>query len=173
MYSMTVLLFSCAGDREKIEAFDHMREILSTEYAEDIEVIHTDSGYIKVVLTAPKAITNKYADDPYTEMPDGLYAVFYNKKGDQDSYISAQYGISYDKRDVVVLKHKVEVVNTLQEKLNTEELTWNRQTKKIYTDKFVTITTPEETISGYDMEADEDFSNWTLKKATGTFNLAP
>jgi hypothetical protein len=35
---------------------------------------------------------------------------------------------------------KVEVINTAkQEQLNTEELFWKPDTKKIFTDKFVTI----------------------------------
>ena len=106
-------------------------------------------------------------------MPKGLNAVFYNKLGQEESNISAQYGISYDKQNLVVLKNNVQVKNEKNEKLNTEELTWNRVTKKIYTDKFVTITTPTETLSGYEMEADEDFSNWIIKKASGKFNLAP
>lgn len=172
---LLLLFVSCTSSKNKevINEMDQLDEMLITETAEDITVTNTDSGFVKVVLTSPLAITIKHPTDPTTEMPKGLNAVFYNKLGQEESNISAQYGISYDKQNLVVLKNNVQVKNEKNEKLNTEELTWNRVTKKIYTDKFVTITTPTETLSGYEMEADEDFSNWFIKKASGKFNLAP
>jgi LPS export ABC transporter protein LptC len=156
-----------------LKEIDSLTELINSERAENIEIFHTDSGFLKVILKAPEAITVRNIDDPYTEMPKGLTADFLNRDGLTESFIKADYGISYEVSDLVVLKKNVEVQNIKNEKLNTEELNWDRKTKKIYTEKFVTITTPTETLSGYEMEADEDFSNWVIKKASGKVNLAP
>lgn len=171
---LTTLFLSCGNaDKEVLEEMDALRELLQTERTEDMILFHTDSGFLKLKMESPLAINVRDADEPYTEMPKGLYAEFYDREGNIENTIQSEYGISYENRNLVILRNNVEVVNSKQEQLQTEELFWNRETRKIYTDKFVTITTPTETLSGYEMEADEDFSNWIIKKASGKFNLAP
>lgn len=168
------MLFFISCSKRDIKILDEINELdemLNTEIAENIEILNTDSGFVKVILTSPKAITKRGGDNPYTEMPEGLKAIFYNRNGEEESTISSLYGINYENKDIIILRNKVDVINVKKERLETEELTWNKITKKIYTDKFVKITTPTETLSGYGMEADEDFSNWIIKKASGNFNL--
>lgn len=63
------------------------------------------------------------------------------------------------------------MVNEKNEKLNTEHLIWNERTKKIYSDDFVKITTPDEIIFGNGFEADQDFSRYKIMKIKGTINL--
>jgi len=153
-----------------MDAFD---ALLQTETAENLVIEHTDSGLLKLILETPKAITKRGVKRPSTEMPEGLHAKFFNKLGEVESTISAEYGIHYPEEATVLLRNKVDVVNVKQERLETEELIWNQNTRKISTTKFVKITTPNETLKGYGMEADEDFSNWVIKDASGNFRLDP
>jgi hypothetical protein len=51
--------------------------------------------------------------------------------------------------------------------IETEGLVWDESTQKIYSDRFITITTATEIIKGYGFESDYDFQNWELKKVTG------
>lgn len=150
---------------------DKLQEMLTTETADDIEIEYTDSGFLKAVLTSPKAISRRGNENSYTEMPTGLLAKFYNQKKEIESTVSAEYGIKYEQEHKIILRKNVDVVNVKNERLNTEELIWDQNTKKIYTDKFVKITTPTEILTGYGLVADEDFSNWVIKKASGEFNL--
>jgi hypothetical protein len=55
--------------------------------------------------------------------------------------------------------------------LQTEELFWSPKDKKIYTDKFVIITTPTEIIKGEGLVANEDFSYYEIQKPTGIIAL--
>jgi lipopolysaccharide assembly outer membrane protein LptD (OstA) len=48
---------------------------------------------------------------------------------------------------------------------------WNQAEKKIYATGFVRITTPDEIIYGNGLEAKEDFSEYTIKKVTGTVKI--
>ena len=58
----------------------------------------------------------------------------------------------------------------LQQTLSTEELYWNPITKKVYSDKKVTILTPRESITALGgMDASEDFSKYSLRKPKGIF----
>ncbi|WP_460880264.1 LPS export ABC transporter periplasmic protein LptC [Pontibacter rugosus] len=65
------------------------------------------------------------------------------------------------------------VVNNLkkQEKLETEELYWNRNKAKVYTDKFVIFTTAEQRLTGTGFTANQDLSRYSITKVTGVFNF--
>jgi LPS export ABC transporter protein LptC len=154
-----------------ISEMDAMNKVLSTENAENVEITHTDSGYLKVVLKAPKVLAVKDPENPYVEMKEGLTADFYNRQKEKESNISSEYGINYQAKKLIVLKKNVKVVNTKGEKLFTEELFWDQTKEKIYTDKFVKIVTPDQTLTGYGMESNQDFTNWQIKKASGELNL--
>ena len=58
--------------------------------------------------------------------------------------------------------------NFKDEQLNTEKLFWNQETKKIYTDGFVTINTENQTVMGFGFSSDENFKNYKLSNITGT-----
>ena len=48
---------------------------------------------------------------------------------------------------------------------------WKRKDKKIYSTKFVKITTAEEIIMGEGLEANEDFSDYVIKKVKGIIKV--
>ena len=85
--------------------------------------------------------------------------------------MSANYGMYYSKKDEMMVRDDVAIVNTKGELLNTEELTWKRREGKIYSDKFVRITTPDEIIYGTGFEAKQDFSDYTIKNISGTIKV--
>jgi hypothetical protein len=62
-------------------------------------------------------------------------------------------------------------VNTKGERLNTEEIIWDEQKKKIYSDKYVTIHTKDEILFGYGFESNEDFSKYKIFKLSGTIRM--
>jgi lipopolysaccharide export system protein LptC len=65
----------------------------------------------------------------------------------------------------------VEVMNVKGERLNTEELHWDQKSGKIYTDKFVRITTADQIIMGDGMTANQTFTEWEINRYRGTINL--
>jgi LPS export ABC transporter protein LptC len=71
----------------------------------------------------------------------------------------------------MVARNDVVVINSKGEKLKTEELSWSKKHHRIFTDEFVTITTEDEVIYGHGLEANEDFSKYTIKKISGTIEM--
>jgi LPS export ABC transporter protein LptC len=57
--------------------------------------------------------------------------------------------------------------------LQSEELFWDPNKQKIYTDKFVTIRDKETLFNGTGMEADQNFKNYTLKKLRDSRTILP
>jgi lipopolysaccharide assembly outer membrane protein LptD (OstA) len=63
------------------------------------------------------------------------------------------------------------LVNSKGEQLNAEELIWDQNKKKIYSDKFVKVTTEDEIMFGNGFESNEDFSEYKVKKLTGQLKI--
>ena len=104
-------------------------------------------------------------------MPKGMDVFFYDRFGKEQSKLTANYGIGYEtdnRINTMEAKGNVVVVNLKGDRLNTEHLTWNSQTKKVYTDEFVKITTKDEVIWGNGLTANEDFSEYEIKHVKGT-----
>lgn len=168
IYSILLLAFvfnACENDMAKVNQIANKNDI-NVETIIESETIYSDNGKVKAKLNAPilKVYNTK---DPYKELPDGLTLIFYNDSIKENGRLTAKYGISYDLKQKVTVKRNVIVINVKGEKLLTEELHWDVSHHTIRTDKAVTIITNNEKIDGEGMEADEDFSNYKIKKIKG------
>jgi LPS export ABC transporter protein LptC len=109
--------------------------------------------------------------DPFTEMEEGVSAVFYSVDGVAESNLRADYAINYEKKKIIHLKNNVHVVNSKNEELMSEELFWDQNTKEIYTDKQVQIKRGEEIIIGDSLRSNETFTKYRISRPTGKMNM--
>jgi LPS export ABC transporter protein LptC len=135
----------------------------------DVTTLYSDSAKVLIKLKAPVQQEFENGDGVF---PKGLYIEFYDKAGQISSTLRANYGKQQKNKNLYLVRGHVVFVNRLKkEKLETEELYWDKSKQKIYTDKFVTITTPERMITGTGLEADQDFSNYRILNPTGILDL--
>lgn len=73
----------------------------------------------------------------------------------------------YDADRRFLAEGRVEVRTETGKTLRSEELTWDEADARLRTDGFVSITTPEEQLQGYRLDADEDLDTYTLARITG------
>ncbi len=134
----------------------------------DLETIYTDSGRIKLKIQAP--LVERYSEDIKKKIyfTHGILVHFYNKDGIEESYMSSKYAIYHEEDNLWEASDSVVVVNSEGEILNTELLFWDEKTERIYSSKFVKITTLHDIIHGEGFEANQSFSTWKIKKMTGT-----
>ena len=150
------MLFSCENSITTIQAIT-MQNTLPLVTAYDIEYERTDSGYRQVILTAPY-MERYQGSNPYAVFPDGFKVTFYDTTGNPNSFISANYGISYEKKKLMRARNDVVVRNYgTEEQLNTENLVWDQRKKLIYANTFVKITTPDKVVYGDSLKAHESF----------------
>ncbi|RAU84224.1 LPS export ABC transporter periplasmic protein LptC [Pontibacter arcticus] len=135
----------------------------------DALTLFSDSARLQIKLTAPVQQEFENGDGVF---PDGLYLEFYGEPGQLTTTIKANYGKQDRNKDVYMVRGNV-IVSNIQKKetLKTEELFWDKSKAQIYTDKFVTVVTPEEVITGEGLRAKQDFSEYSLKRVTGNFSI--
>ncbi|MBL7882798.1 MAG: LPS export ABC transporter periplasmic protein LptC [Bacteroidia bacterium] len=172
---LTSLFFvACENDIAKVNSITaELQNKLPIESGKNVEIIYSDSAKVKAKLTAPQLdryITKK----SQMVFPKGLAVIFYDGQQKQKNKLTANYGVGYDngtQLEKMEVKNNVVVVNEKGDKLETEHLTWNAATQKIFTDKFVKITTKEEVIWGDGLEANQDFSEYEIKNVKGQLSI--
>ncbi|MBY0424317.1 MAG: LPS export ABC transporter periplasmic protein LptC [Cytophagales bacterium] len=135
--------------------------------AYNIETLYSDSGKVKVRLRAP--VQFEYANGD-RRFPNGIHIEFFKKNGEINSVLTANKGYYFKQTDNYKVTGNVVIENNVEnKKLNSEELLWEPQLKRVSTDKFVRIQTPTEILTGIGMTASQDFKFYKILKPTGVF----
>ncbi len=165
---LLITLYGCeeAKTTKKVEPFNGPIETIN-----NVEMHYSEAAQLKVTLKTPKQL--RYLNDD-RKYPKQVNIVFYNPTGQPVTTLRSDSG-RYDKaKDLYTVMGNVVVINTQkQEKLLTPTLNWKPSTKKIYTEKRVTIISQltGEKLYGIGMDANQDFSQYSIRKPTGIFNV--
>ncbi len=165
----SAFIFSCETDMSEIKKISSPDEA-QVEVGKKIELLYSSQGKVRARLLAPELLRHR-TKTPFSEMPKGLKMYFYNDSMVAESKLTAKYGVTYEKSNEMIVRDSVVVINLNGEKLETEELIWNEQTQKITSNKFVKIQTKDEIIYGDGLEANNDLTNYKIKKIRGTIHL--
>ena len=169
-FCLAIFFSSCENDIEKINLVSKVDDT-PVERAENIDVLYSDSGFVKMKLSGPVLERYPNASDPYILFPKGMKTLFYDRALTITSRLSAEYGIRYENSQRMEARKNVEVINEKGDKLNTEHLTYDQADGKVHSDEFVKITTADEIIYGTGLEANEDFSRYRIFNIKGIINL--
>lgn len=167
VFLMTVLV-SCQD-----EVDSSMLEVYQgpTSVAYDVELLHSDSAIIRTNLKAKKQLEYPTGD---FEFPEGIDISFFDKEGTLTTTMRADRGYYINSDNLYRGEGDVQVHNLEKDqKLSSEELFWNPNTERIYTEKFVTIQEKETIFNGTGMEADQGFNEYKLFKVTNSKTILP
>ena len=140
------------------------------EEAENIEVLYSESGMLKVRMKTAKQIKAGSEDKIF---PKKVFVDFFAPTGQVTTTLQSDSGRYEYRTGLYKVKGNVKVINTAkQERLLTDELTWNPQTQKVYTDKRVVVENQitGERLNGLGLDANQDFTQYSIRKPTGFFN---
>ena len=168
------MLFSCENSIKDVKQFIDYDTITGL-MAYDVVIERSDSGMLVAKLSAPVMISleNDNADSSMLEFPKGFTAYMFDI-GDTmpTSMIRGDYGVNFEKKELVIARHNVVVTNMkTQETLETETLFWDQKKKKIYTSNVVKISSPDKIIFGDSLTATEDFSRREIFGIRATIEL--
>jgi LPS export ABC transporter protein LptC len=161
-----MLVSGCVTDLEEVERVTS-DEHLPVQTTSNSRITYTDSGRVKFVIEA--GFIERYPDEdrPVDRFSHGIKVLSYNNLGTLESELTAERASNYPDENIMIARDSVILRSKEGKMLNTEELTWNEAEARIYTDKFVKITTPTEILYGDGLEASEDFSSYEILNIKG------
>lgn len=170
--SLFVLLTVCNACENNWNEIKKISDKIDAEVetAYNIEILYSTDASIRARLLSSE-LKRFNTRKPYLEFNNGLRVLFFDEQLVESSRLTAGYGRIDETTNEMIARNNVEVINIKGEKLNSEELIWNNKNKKIYTEKFVTIQTKDEIIYGDGLEANEDLTNYKIKKIRGTIQV--
>lgn len=160
---------SCVNDMAKVNRIASDKEA-SREVVKNVFTTYSVQGKLRAKLRSPELVVTSMPK-PGKEMPAGLEVQFYDDSLRENGKLSAKYGFNDEMHNTIIVRKNVVVVNVKGEQLETEELNWDMNKHILFTDKFVKITTDGEQLFGEGMVAQEDFTNYKIKKLRGTVKL--
>lgn len=165
-----ILLLSCGGNNSADD--EQNLEKIVTHKTDTLTVYQSEDGKIKYRFEAPLMEVYEYAKQPYTEFREGLFITTYNDSTMAvESTLRADYGLVLDQQDLWEAKGNVVATNARGEKLETQQLFWNRRTNRIYSNVDSKVTMRNTVQVGTGFESDEEFKDWTFRQAVSTFEF--
>ena len=163
----TLLFASCEPKTDKIGAvYNGPFEIVN-----DLVVKYSEQGNMKVYVKTPKSLT--YQNETRV-FPDSVNISFFDSLGTVVTTLRSDSG-RYDRNaDVYIVMGNVRVVKSeTKEILTTSELRWSPGTRKVSTDKALSVKNirTSEITNAIGMDAEQDFSRIKFRKATGVYKF--
>lgn len=136
---------------------------------DSVNTMMTDSAEMQVRIIAPKEQAYNNGDK---EWKKGLYLQYYDKEGAVTTTFKSDYAFYDREKHLYKGVGKVAVQNRMNgDELNTEELFWDPNEKRFFTDRYVTISTSTELHTGEGLTASEDFTYYKIIAPSGSFPL--
>jgi LPS export ABC transporter protein LptC len=146
--------------------------LANIEIGKDAVLYYSDSAQVKALIQTGEL--TRYLDKAMEkeEFNQGVIVDFFDGSGNVYSRLESQTGERFPSKNQVIVRDSVVFTNFDNgNKLESEELFWDQNKKIIYTDRFVKLTTQEDTILSFGFKADENFTWYELKSIQGVKNM--
>jgi LPS export ABC transporter protein LptC len=168
------ILSGCRNEAE-IDALLKKEISLDIEKGKGIRMVYSDSAQVKLIVEAPEMIRSSEFGQQKDFFPAGIFVEFIGPDRKPFSWLEANEAVREENSGKIVAKGRVVFENNRDQKLETPELIWDEQQKKVYTDKIVRITEPSrgDTTYGFGFSANQEFTIFEIrKKVLGRRNIA-
>jgi LPS export ABC transporter protein LptC len=165
-FNLIFFLSACVNDLETIQKITYDPKS-PDEVTQNLHVLYVDSGYAKIELFAKYSETF-HKPEELTKLKDGIKVNFFKENGEIVSTLTALYGEVNMQKGVIFVKDSVQLYNhAKQQRMETEQLNWNRQDSSVFTNTGVMVSSPKGTLYGEGIRTKQDFSTYTFIKPYG------
>jgi LPS export ABC transporter protein LptC len=130
-------MYSCENDVNVVRELGKKKP--GIEEGKDIESYLSTNGKMRAHLTAPLLLRYQGDSGRRAEFPNSLHVDFFNDSAKVESQLRARYGRYMENENKVYLRDSVVVFNIKGDTLFCEDLYWDQDLQKFYSDKKVTL----------------------------------
>jgi LPS export ABC transporter protein LptC len=152
----------CGNTLEEIEQVSTNQEG-PTEISEGVTIMFSDNGVPKIKLESPLMHRYEELEESYLKCPIGMVVTFFDSIGNEESQLTANYGVYYSTKEYIMVQDSVVFLNNKEERLDTELLHIDFKKDSVYTHEKVTVTTPKGGISGTGLVSNSNFTKYKVK----------
>lgn len=162
---MMGMLFSCENDLETIKIVTTTAES-ADEVVTDMHTLYSDSGVVVYEMIATRM--EKFGEPKNLRIfKDGIVVNFFKEKDSIVAKLTADYAEIRERENVIIARNNVIFTNyDKNQTLKTEELFWDKKTKRVKTEKYFEVIGEKTTVKGYGLDTDENFTDYNMHKVS-------
>lgn len=144
-------------------------ETFATMRTTNVNTWVTDSGYMRYHITTPLWLAYEEAAEPHWTFPDTVFLQRYSNTFVKDASFRCDSALYLSQRKLWRFDGHVRMVNARGDIFLTQQLFWDQNDHKVYSDSFIHIQTPERILEGYGFMSNEQITTYTINQPSGIF----
>lgn len=160
---------ACGDSNKQTISLQADPEKFPTMKTVNVSSLISDSGYTRYHITTPLWLMFEEAHDPHWTFPDGMFIVQFNDSMQENGTFTADTATYFSAKKLWRFDRNVRMKNINGDRFLTQQLFWDQNTRKIYSDSFIHIERADRTIEGYGFESNENMTTYTITDPTGIF----
>ena len=103
------------------------------------------------------------AREPHWDFPDGMFIVKLDNDMKEDGTFTADTARFYSAKKLWQFDRNVRMRNINGDRFLTQQLFWDQNARKVYSDSFIHIERSDRIIEGYGFESNESMTDYTVR----------
>jgi len=153
---------SCGGGKKEMVEVEFDPETSYTLKETHIESYVSDSGITRYKIEAETWLMYGKAKEPFWFFPDGVYLEKFDTLFNIEASIKSDSAYYYERRKIWELDGNVDISNLEGVRFQTQQLFWDQNREKIYSDSFIKITKGENINYGVGFVSNQDMSVYEI-----------
>ncbi|MCF0203115.1 MAG: LPS export ABC transporter periplasmic protein LptC [Bacteroidaceae bacterium] len=150
-----VLFMACEKQADHSAAAVNDKDSASMMVSWGINTLISDSGVIRYRMVTERWEVNTVKNPTFWYFDKGLFLEQFDEKFKVQAFIECDTAWYFDQQKLWELRGNVKIRTTDGTRFASEELYWNQLTRKIYSNKYSWLKTPEYEMEGTYFESDE------------------
>lgn len=169
LISTTFCFTACSNDRKAMAPAvnDSIPRPMMTSMG--VSTLISDSGVIRYKIIAEQWDIYDKLDTSKWTFEKGVYLEKYDNLMNIEAKVKADTAYYYDKLKLWDLRGHVNILNIKGEKFNTQQLFWDQDKERVYSDKFIRIQQIDKILTGYGFNSNQQFTEYIINNTAGIF----
>ena len=163
-----LLLGTVWGCKEEERSFvANVGDSVPTMTTHDVSTFISDSGYTRYHIITDLWQMFEDNPEPFWRFPTGLYLEQYDENMKPAANIVCDSATYLSRKRIWQLDGNVVMVNVERDSFLTQQLFWDQNRQKVYSDSFIHIVRADRIIEGYGFESNQNMTAYTVQRPTG------
>lgn len=160
---------SCGNDTRETISLSADPETFPTMRTVNVSTLISDSGYTRYHITTPLWLMYEEARQPHWTFPDGMFVVQFNDSMQETGTFTADTATYFSAKKLWQFDRNVRMRNINGDRFLTQQLFWDQNARKVFSDSFIHIERADRTIEGYGFISNETMTTYTIRHPSAIF----
>lgn len=171
MLTLWAVTPSCGGNEDEVTPEEMDGNLVPTMITDSVNSFVSDSGITRYHIVAPVWLMFDKADEPCWTFPESLHLERYDDDMNITATVDCDSARYFTRLKLWQLDGNVRMRNLDGDRFFTDQVFWNQNNHRVYSDKFVHIERTDRILEGYGFTSNERMTDYTLRRPTGIFPI--